>query len=128
MENPSEITLSLTDEHTSHEHLQTLTTELASDLRRQPGLKPSFPTEQAHAEGSTAFRGDPLAIGKLILELVSSSAFGSLITVIRAWFERKPDLVFELKRNGDTLKITRKEFHAGDEEAILTKIRSFLTE
>ena len=104
MENSTAVRLALSDDASTPTQLQALTQDLATDLRREIGVRSSPATEQGP---SGTFRGDPMAIGKLVVEFLSSSAAGALVNLLAAHFSRKPGLSVELKRpDGETLTIT----------------------
>jgi hypothetical protein len=75
--------------------LQALTRELAATLDRQSNIAATLP-EAVPAKGK---RGDALAIGTILLQLVGSGGvIVSLVGVLKTWFERKPTLELELQR------------------------------
>ena len=126
MANSPAVLLSLSDDHATDTQLQALTQDLASDLRREIGARPSAATEEGP---SGSFRGDPMAIGKLVVELLSSSAAGALINLLAAHFSRKPHLSIELKRpDGETLTITSSDTDEKNFENTVEKARHFLPE
>lgn len=126
MAKPPSVLLSLTDNHATDTQLQALTQDLASDLRSETGARPALATE---AGPSGSFRGDPMAIGKLVVELLSSSAAGALINLLAAHFTRKPHLSIELKRpDGETLTITSSDTDEKNFENTVEKARRFLPE
>lgn len=126
MDNSSDIILSLSDGHATEAQLQTLTQDVAADLRRHIGLKSAL----AQVEGpSDGYRGDALAIGTLVVHLLSSGAAAALVNLLIAHFARKPHLSVQLKRaDGDTLTITGDDTDPKAMDTLLEKVRRFLPE
>jgi hypothetical protein len=116
--------LQLQDPETDAHQLLTITRELASTLDRQSGITASL----AEGNPQPGKKGDPQAIGAVLLQLASSGGvIVSLIGALKTWFERKPTLDVELQRaDGARLKLRAENLKSDEFERLRKQLDSFI--
>ncbi|WP_433973931.1 effector-associated constant component EACC1 [Tunturiibacter lichenicola] len=89
------IAVSIQDPDLNNSKLTGLTREMVADLGRRPGLE----AESFEDSPQTGSKGDPVAVGKFILQLLGS---GGAVTVLlngfKAYFLRRQTLKVDIKR------------------------------
>jgi hypothetical protein len=121
---PQDVRLLLTEPGTQAGQLQTLTRDLAAALSRQPSIAATL--EEGAAQPGK--KGDLQAIGAILLQLAGSGGvIISLINVLKAYFERRPQLQIEVKRaDGAVLKVQARDLESGEMDDLRTQIAKFL--
>lgn len=116
--------LKVNDSAAEPSQVQSLTRELAAKLDRQADITATLP-EGIPKSGQ---RGDALAIGTILLQLVGSGGvIVSLIGVLKSWFERKPTLELELQRaDGTKFKLHAENLKPGEIEQLRQQLDSFI--
>jgi len=100
------VRLSISSDSLSEDEVQQMTRDLCSTLNRETDAKIRL-DEQV---GDASTKGDLVAIGNLVISLLTSDMVGSLFRVLKSYFERSPSLVVEIK-SGDGKKKIRIEAH-----------------
>jgi hypothetical protein len=118
-------TLTLHDSEVDSGQLQQMTRELAASINRETEIGATFPD----AIPKPGQRGDPLAIGTIILQLIGSGGvIVSLVGVFKSWFERKPTLEVELQRaDGAKFRLRAENLNLREIEDIRQKLDSFMS-
>jgi hypothetical protein len=121
---PHDVRLLLTEPGTQAGQLQTLTRDLAAALSRQPSIAATL--EEGPAQPGK--KGDLQTIGAILLQLAGSGGvIISLINVLKAYFERRPQLQIEVKRaDGAVLKVQARDLESSEMDDLRTQIAKFL--
>jgi hypothetical protein len=93
MEAQNDFALAIKDTDADASRLQRLTRDLSVALDRQQDLRARIPEEAGRA-GS---KGDPITLGAIVVTL-GAVGIKSLMSVLKAYIERKPSLSIEITR------------------------------
>lgn len=112
------------DELTDDELLD-LSTELSQMINDETDVT-ATPEE---TEATPGARGDGVAIGSLVLSFLSSGTAGSLVGVLKTFFERRPSLVIEVESgDGRRMKIEAGSLRAGQVDQTISMVERFVGE
>jgi hypothetical protein len=118
-------TLQLTASDLSDEDLQKLTLELSKTLNDETEAKANIPEKP----GGAGSKGDPIALGTIILTALSSGTVVALFNVIKSYIERKPSLELEFKReDGQQLKIKAEQLSKDQIDYTIQMANDFIGE
>lgn len=90
------------------EELETGVRQLMAELRELDDVSAAPATQSARPVGSRA--GEVLAIGELLVTLLSSPALPAVLTAIEAWLDRslhRGDRTIRVQLDGDSLELGR---------------------
>ncbi|MGD0951555.1 MAG: hypothetical protein ABR985_04040 [Methanotrichaceae archaeon] len=93
-----EATLALLSDDLGKEDLQELTAELCRTLVDETNID----AELVEGKSEKGTRGGPLILGLIALKFLSSGAAVALFNVFTSYFDRKPYLELELRKNDGT--------------------------
>ena len=118
-------TLQLTASDLSDEDLQKLTLELSKTLNDETEAKATIPENS----GEPGSKGDPITLGTIILTALSTGTVVALFNVLTAYFQRKPSLELEFKReDGQQLKIKAEQLNKDQIDQTIQMANDFIGE
>lgn len=116
------IHMQLQSADSSEASLQKLTMDMMRMLNFETDAKADPP--QAPAESGT--KGDPVAIGQIILTALTSGTVVALFGVLKSYFERKPSLEIDFKRpDGVDFKIKASQLGKGQIDQTIALAHDF---
>lgn len=107
------------------EALQGFVRELSIALNDQRGLTAELPSRAA----AVGERGDPVALGTLVITFLSSGAAVAFLEVARAYFERRGSMSIELTRtDGRKVRIRADSMKRSEVDRTLAALEAFIGE
>jgi hypothetical protein len=95
-------TLSLLCEDMTEHDVQEMTFEMMRTLNQETELEVEVPEET----GGAGTKGDPVAIGQILLAALSSGTVVAMFNVLKSYIDRKPSLKLEIQSaDGRKMKI-----------------------
>lgn len=123
MDKAIDLNLTITSVEDDASRIQQSARDLAASLNQQDHIDATLPTSSA----APGHKGDPITIGTILLHLLSNAGvISALIGVLKAYFDRKPQIKIELRRpDGKRLHLEAKDLNEDETRKLSAALEDF---
>jgi len=111
--------LAIKSNELSDERLQVIARELCQILNRDSGINAKFEEQDSTNLGA---RGDIIALGNIILTILSSETIAVLFEIIKSYIDRDSSISFVLEANDEKFEFSAKNMSGKEANEVLSHL------